>query len=168
MKAPFLLRNALIVAILALNTGCDQLSKSIVRDQIDFSQQINYLSGYLTLTRVENTGAFLSMGGEWAVPVRQAVLVGLPMLVLVLTTVWLLFNSEVPKLTTLGITCIVGGGLGNLYDRFIYGSVTDFVHIDLPLFNTGIFNFADVSITLGTSLIIIEFLRSLWAEKMSA
>ena len=49
----------------------------------------------------------------------------------------------------------IGGGIGNIYDRFLYGSVTDFLFIDLGgVFKTGIFNIADLSVTTGMILII--------------
>jgi signal peptidase II len=56
----------------------------------------------------------------------------------------------------IGISCIIGGGLGNLYDRMVFGSVTDFLHLDFVIFQTGVFNLADLSISLGTLLILIS------------
>ncbi|CAD5293424.1 Lipoprotein signal peptidase (fragment) [Imperialibacter sp. EC-SDR9] len=59
-------------------------------------------------------------------------------------------------MTVLGICFMVGGGVGNIYDRLIYGSVTDFLHIDFVLFQTGIFNMADVSIMTGMFVILFD------------
>lgn len=168
MKATALLRNLLIVLIFALNVGCDQLSKSLVRERIDFAQEYSYVSGYLTLMRVENTGAFLSVGGEWSEPMRKAVLVGLPLVVLAFTAGVVMLRTDISRIATLGICFMVGGGLGNLYDRFMYGSVTDFVHIDLPIFNTGVFNMADVSITTGAVLIGLELAKNLKSTENTA
>jgi signal peptidase II len=47
----------------------------------------------------------------------------------------------------------------NIYDRIQYGSVTDFLHINLGVFQTGIFNMADVSITTGTCMILVDLFR---------
>ena len=52
---------------------------------------------------------------------------------------------------------IIGGGIGNIYDRFVYGSVTDFFHIDFVIFQTGIFNMADVSVMVGMFILLGEF-----------
>ena len=52
--------------------------------------------------------------------------------------------------------CIVGGGLANLYDRFLYGSVTDFLFMDFNITRTGIFNTADLSVTTGLILILLS------------
>jgi signal peptidase II len=55
-----------------------------------------------------------------------------------------------------GIIFIIGGGVGNLYDRIIHGSVTDFMHIDFVIFQTGVFNVADMSIMAGMGLILLD------------
>ena len=57
--------------------------------------------------------------------------------------------------------CIVGGGIVNLIDRFRFGHVTDFFHIDLGgVFKTGIFNVADMSVMLGLGLLIFSSFKS--------
>ena len=56
----------------------------------------------------------------------------------------------------IALSFIVGGGIGNIYDRIVYGSVTDMVFIDLQFAHTGIFNLADVSVMIGTGIILIE------------
>ena len=56
---------------------------------------------------------------------------------------------------------IVGGGIANLIDRFRFGHVTDFFHIDLGgVFKTGIFNVADMSVMLGLGLLIFSSFKS--------
>ena len=56
-----------------------------------------------------------------------------------------------------GMCFAIGGGIGNLFDRIHYGSVTDFLHIKWGMFQTGIFNLADVSIITGMIIILIQF-----------
>ena len=59
-------------------------------------------------------------------------------------------------MSLIGFCCIVGGGIANVFDRFMYGSVTDFLHIDLGgVFRTGIFNIADLSVTTGMIMILL-------------
>ena len=55
-----------------------------------------------------------------------------------------------------GLGFIVGGGIGNMIDRILLGSVTDFLHMDFVLFRTGIFNAADVSIMVGMFLLLFQ------------
>jgi signal peptidase II len=108
------------------------------------------------LTKIENTGAFLSVGQFLPQPIKILLLTILPLIVLGLAFIYLLTKKNLSNLTIMGICSIVGGGVGNIYDRLIYGSVTDFLHIDFVIFQTGIFNMADVSIMTGTFIVLFE------------
>ena len=55
----------------------------------------------------------------------------------------------------MGIT-IIGGGIGNIYDRILYSSVTDFLYLEFGKLHTGIFNMADVSVVIGVLLILVN------------
>lgn len=156
MKAKRLLQTFLIVAVLGSNIGCDQVSKRMVRQRIGYHEEIGLLSNYVTLTRVENKGAFLSLGDSLPDPIRFTLLTILPVLVLGGVLLFVLTKSNLSRATVLGICFIGGGGIGNVYDRFVYGSVTDFLHIDFVIFQTGIFNMADVSIMTGVVIVLVE------------
>jgi signal peptidase II len=62
------------------------------------------------------------------------------------------------KITALGLGFIVGGALGNAYDRFAYGFVADFYHFHVGSFSWYVFNLADVAIVAGVALLIYESL----------
>jgi len=65
-------------------------------------------------------------------------------------------DKEIDKISLIGFCFIIGGGIGNIYDRILYGSVTDFLFIDLGgIFKTGIFNIADLSVTTGMIMILL-------------
>ena len=69
-------------------------------------------------------------------------------------------KSDMNKWVIFAFACVIGGGIGNLIDRIVYGEVTDFFHIDLGgYFKTGIFNMADVSVTMGVIVILFLSLR---------
>jgi signal peptidase II len=144
------------LTILSSNIGCDQISKNIVRQQVDYNEQISLINNFLTLTKIENTGAFLSLGQSLPQPIKILLLTILPLLVLGLAFIYLLTKKNLSNLTIIAICFIVGGGIGNIYDRLIYGSVTDFLHMDFVIFRTGIFNMADVSIMTGTFIILFQ------------
>lgn len=156
MRSKQILRTLLIVTMLSSNIGCDQISKSIVRQRINYNEQIGLMNNYVTLTRIENTGAFLSLGNSLPQPIRVLLLTILPLCVLGLTLIYLLTKRNLSNLTIVGICFVVGGGFGNIYDRIIYGSVTDFLHIDFLIFQTGIFNMADVSIVTGIFILLLN------------
>lgn len=148
-------RILLIFCIVLMNIGCDQASKKIVREKIADNATISVIKDHLTLTRVENSGAFLSLGNELQGAMRNTLLNGLPLLALVLGLAYIMYKKNLSPLVLLGICFIIGGGFGNLYDRLTYGSVTDFMHIRLFGLQTGVFNMADVSIMTGSFLVAL-------------
>lgn len=156
MKVNKFYRAIIILFILALNIGCDQVSKTIVRRDIPDNKVIGYLGNHFTIEKAENTGAFLSLGDTLGGPVHTILLVILPLLAIFGALVYIIINTKLTKYTLLGIILIIGGGVGNLYDRIFNGSVTDFMHIDFIIFQTGVFNVADMSIMAGMFIILIN------------
>ncbi len=149
-------RIVLILTLIILNIGCDQISKKMVRDQVEFRSTTEIIGKKFILTNVENTGAFLGMGSELNPIVKTILLLILPIAVLLFVLRYLLTKNDIDNLTVIGLSFIVGGGIGNMYDRILYGSVTDFFHIDLGgIFKTGIFNMADVSVMVGMGFILL-------------
>lgn len=146
----------LVLLIVALNTGCDQVSKIIVRENINYNEQISIIKNHLILTKVENTGAFLSAGNDLPYALRLILLSILPVIVLGFGLYYLIVKVNLPKIMQIGLCFLIGGGIGNIIDRLLYGSVTDFLHIDFGLFRTGIFNLADLSIMIGIGILIIN------------
>jgi len=149
-------RIVLIFTLIILNIGCDQISKNMVRDQVKFRSTTEIIGEKFILTNVENAGAFLGMGSELNPIIKFILLLFLPVIVLLLVLRYLLIKRDLDNITLIGLCFIVGGGIGNLYDRILYGSVTDFFHIDLGgIFKTGIFNMADVSVMVGMGFILL-------------
>jgi signal peptidase II len=151
-----LVRSLLILLLVGLNIGCDQLSKKVVRQELSYTDNIKVFTDHITLMKVENSGAFLSVGTELPESVKFILLTLLPVLVLGAAMFGLLVKTRMPRLVVVGTSFLIGGGLGNLFDRLRYGSVTDFLHIDFGIFQTGVFNLADVSIMIGISLILLQ------------
>ena len=151
-----IVRSVLIFTILVINIGCDQISKNLVRRSVNSYQEISLIKNYVTLTKVENAGAFLSMGDSLPDTLRFILLTLLPLIVLGFGVGFLFIKNNLPKPVILGFTFVMGGGIGNIYDRLVHGTVTDFLHIDFGIFHTGIFNLADVSILLGVFIVLLD------------
>lgn len=161
MKLKGFSRNLVILFILILNFSCDQISKTIIRKSLAEYEIIPIIDGYFTLTMVENKGAFLSAGSSLPYFIRLILLTLLPIAFLTYGLWLIIQKKDMPQMLVIGWCFVIGGGIGNLYDRIIHGSVTDFFHLDLRLFQTGIFNMADVSIMTGMFIIILgQFLYS--------
>ena len=143
--------------LVVLNIGLDQYTKHIVRTEVVAGSRTEIVGELLQLMNVENSGAFLGMGSD-AQPTVKPFLLILPVVVLSIV-LYYLFNKHLDTLSVIGFCCVAGGGIANLYDRFVYGSVTDFLFMDFGFAQTGIFNVADLSVTTGMILLIIASFR---------
>ena len=150
-------RTILIIALIAFNIAIDQISKFWVRANVEPRSISPIFDDYFTLHNVENKGAFLGMGSDLNPTVKLILLLVLPIVVLSLVVRHILKDKTIDKMSLIGFCCIIGGGFANVYDRIVYGSVTDFWHIDLGgVFRTGIFNLADVSVTTGMIMLLVS------------
>lgn len=156
MNSKGILKTISIALILLINIGCDQISKDLVRKRIGYNETISLIYNHLTLTKVENTGAFLSVGSGLPDLLKFILLSGVPLLALAFGIVYLFTRKHLSMISRLALSFAIGGGIGNIYDRIIYGSVTDFLHLNFGIFQTGIFNMADVSITVGMMLFFVQ------------
>ena len=146
-------RSIFISVLIVFNIAIDQVSKVWVRANV--TSETELIGSYFTLHNVENSGAFLGMGSELNSTIKLIVLLILPIVVLGFVLRYVFRDKSIDKLSLIGFSCILGGGFANIYDRILYGSVTDFFHIDLGgIFRTGIFNMADLSVTTGMIMII--------------
>ena len=161
-------RTAFIIVLIVFNIAIDQISKVIVRAQVIPGSESEILGDYLTLHNVENTGAFLGMGSDFNPTLRLILLLILPISFLGYVLYYIIKNKTLDRLSLIGFCCIIGGGVANVYDRIMYGSVTDFLHIDLGgVFRTGIFNVADMSVMLGMGLLLYSNFKTNKKEKAS-
>lgn len=153
----FRIHRLFLIALLMFSTvGCDQVSKIIARDTLKFSQPISYLKNTIVLEHAENPGAFMSLGSKLSPDIRFFIFTATVALFLFAALYILLKQSQMSKWNTIGLSLLIGGGIGNLIDRALYGTVTDFINLGIGnSLRTGIFNIADVAVVLG--FLIIAF-----------
>lgn len=150
-------RNLFIALLVVFNIVIDQISKVIVRSTLDFKEYVDVIGTYFHLIWVENEGAFLGMGSDMHPTLHLIFLKILPLLVLGYVVYYIVKTKNLDKMSLIAFCCIVGGGISNVFDRFAFGKVTDFLFIDLGgVFKTGIFNIADMSVTTGMVMLIFS------------
>ncbi len=149
-------RTLKIIILIVVNIALDQISKFYVRANVGYQTSRDIIGENFILTNVENSGAFLGMGSDMSPTMKVIFLWILPILVLGYVVYYIFSNKALDRLSLLAFCCIIGGGIANVYDRIKYGSVTDFLHIDLGGgMRTGIFNVADMSVTFGMIMLLI-------------
>ena len=111
------------------------------------------IHGILSWSYVENRGMAFGMasGMVWLLIVLTA-------LVIAAILAYLIRHPDDPAPLRLGLWLVIGGGLGNLYDRIAYGFVVDFIRADFVDFP--VFNGADVFVCAGVALVILAVLMS--------
>jgi signal peptidase II len=124
----------------------DQGTKALATSLIDRGDRVEVLP-FLAFENVRNKGVAFGLGGD-----ISAVLIGVTILLLVGLLVFLSARGHGGWGVWLPAALLLGGALGNLADRVRDGAVTDF--IDLPLWPT--FNLADVAITVGVLLLLLD------------
>ena len=138
----------------------DRVTKIEIRHSLSDFDAIPIIHGWLRIVHTENPGAAFGVLAEGNPVLRSIILIGVSAGVL-LFVVWALWShsaSFATPLTRLGLSLILGGALGNLYDRIVHGTVTDFIEVYHGAWSFPAFNVADSAITVGACLLLIDLL----------
>ncbi len=135
----------------------DQLSKYLTRTYLQLGQSVDIWGSFLRFTHLQNTGAAFSL----SLPnqgYNRIFFIGVSILATALI-IYLLLKATY-KLQVWAFGLVLGGALGNLIDRIIFGGVTDFADFDIPdmfgMQRFPVFNVADSAIFIGMLLLIID------------
>ena len=157
MAAPHVMRKfhfliALLVVLL------DRTSKWIVAKDIPLHDGIQVIPGFFRITHVENRGAAFGLFADSPAQWKIAMLVLFSIVALVVVTALLWRNSHAMTTTGIGLALILGGAVGNLWDRLLNGRVVDFLLFYIGRYQWPAFNVADSAIVCGAGLLAIEIL----------
>src|SRR5437764_14482541 len=120
-------RVLLILLTVVWCVGCDQATKSIAKSHLPKSQMLSFVGDTVRLQYTENKGAFLSLGASLSENWRGMIFTGGVATFLLGVLGYLLVASNLPAVTVLAFSLVLGGGLSNLLDRIFYGGyVVDF------------------------------------------
>ena len=133
----------------ALALGLDQATKAAARAALMKEGRVVVLPGLLALRYAENTGAAFSLLAQ-----SPGLIMALTGCLLLAAAVWMARDKQMSALCAAGLSLIIGGGLGNLIDRAIFGYVTDFIEALFVRF--AIFNAADCAVCLGAALCAVS------------
>lgn len=143
---------ALVVIVL------DRWSKHIVAQRISLYSHIQIIPGFFRLTHTENTGAAFSLFADSPSPQKTALLIAFSGIALVVVSILLWKNHERRTITGIGLSLIMGGAIGNLWDRATSGRVVDFLLFYIQRYQWPVFNLADSAIVVGAGLLVVDML----------
>lgn len=140
----------------ALVIGADQWSKFWLRSNLAAGDTRPIVPGWIHFSHVQNHGAAWSMLSG-----QRLFLVGITMAVIFIVGRLAPEILQRGILASAGLGLILGGAIGNLIDRILFASVTDFIDLDTPitwLRDFPVFNLADSALTVGVVLMLIVFM----------
>src|SRR6266849_958807 len=136
----------------------DRLAKWAVERNISLHESIQIIPGFFRLTHVENRGAAFGLFADSPTQWKIAMLVLFSIVALVVVSALLWRNSHSMPTTGIGLALILGGALGNLWDRLLNGRVVDFLLFYVGQYQWPAFNVADSAIVVGAGLLVVEIL----------
>lgn len=141
---------ALLVVLL------DRWTKRLVAAHIAMYTHIQIIPGFFRLTHTENTGAAFSLFADSPSHWKTAFLIGFSAVAMVVVSILLWKQSRPFTLTGVALSLILGGAVGNLWDRVASGRVVDFLLFYVKQYQWPVFNLADSSIVVGACLLVLE------------
>lgn len=149
-------RLELIIAVVVV--VLDQWTKALVRGRLELHESVDVVAGWLSLTRVHNTGAAFGMLNGVDFPFKTLVLMIVAGTALAGVAWYAASLPEEQKLARLGLAGVLGGAIGNLIDRATAGYVLDFVDAYWGTWHFWAFNIADAAISVGVVFLLLDVL----------
>ena len=159
MKFPFPRRLPWLLLLSALIILADRFTKRWVEARIPLGGAIPLIPRILRITHWTNEGAAFSLFADSTHPqLVHLGLVGFNILAALAVLIFLVRLGNRFSLVTFALACILGGALGNVHDRLLYGSVVDFIEVHIFSYHWPDFNIADSAIVTGACLLLLDSL----------
>jgi signal peptidase II len=139
------------ISIIVGLTAIDQAIKAVVERSLELGEAIPVLP-FFAILRAHNDGVAFSMFGG----VSHTTLIIITSLISLGALIYLIRTHAEEWALRLGLAMIIGGAIGNIIDRAQHAYVIDYLYFHTPVWSFAIFNLADVFITCGAALILIE------------
>ena len=137
----------------------DRLTKRIIESRVSVFDTHTVIPGFFDIVHARNPGAAFSMFADSTSAWRPVFLIGLSLAALALVAIILRNATRLDRPTAIGLSLILGGALGNVFDRITTGAVTDFLDFYIGDLHWPAFNVADSAIVIGSCLLLISMLR---------
>jgi signal peptidase II len=155
-RLPYLLIVAVVVAF-------DAFTKWLVLQNLPIHSAIPVIDGFFQLVHVRNTGAAFGIGANSSSSFVPLLLNGGAIVVFLIVVFYSLRTEITDRLLQTGLHLILGGAIGNLIDRYRFGSVVDFLDVYVTIggreHHWPAFNVADSAICVGMALLFIDMWR---------
>jgi signal peptidase II len=152
------------VAIILALVAFDRVTKIYIRTHVSPWDMLAVIPGFFNIVHTENPGAAFGVFSDSNSPWRSLFLVGVSLVVMAIIGALLWrparFGTPDTLLLRTGLAFVFGGAMGNLWDRVLRGTVTDFLQLFFGSYEFPSFNVADSAITIGAGLLLLDLWRS--------
>lgn len=131
----------------------DQISKSIISTYLKLNDSIEIIKDFFYIRYINNKGA------SWGILENNRFLLIFLSVIAIIIIIRYSYSFKKTKLNTYGFGLLLGGILGNLSDRIMFGYVKDFLDFIIFRYDFPVFNIADISIVVGVMLLIISIIK---------
>ena len=138
----------------------DQLIKIIIMNNMSLHQEIAIIPNFFSLYYITNTGAAFSILGN-----QTLLLIIISAFILILIKEYIKREKDFTNISILSLGMIIGGTLGNLFDRILHKSVIDYLAFDIFTYSFPVFNLADIAITVGAGLLLLSYILENYKKK---
>lgn len=138
------------IIIIVILFVIDQISKLVIMNNFKLNESVNVIKNFFRLTYSRNDGAAFGMFGG-----KTIFIVLVSVLVLGYLLFELFYHKKRNLIVDTSIAMIVGGLIGNLFDRLYFGYVRDFLDFNIFGYNFAIFNLADTFIVVGAFIFLV-------------
>lgn len=143
----------------------DRLTKWIIETQVSFVDTLRVIPGFFDIVHSQNRGVAFGLFNDSTSEWRTSLLVLFSIAAVVVVAVILWGAERLGRLSLVGFALILGGAAGNVFDRIVWGRVTDFLDFYVGDYHWPTFNLADSAIVIGCGLLLLEVL---WPKRQTA
>ena len=135
----------------------DVISKIFISNILILNKSITIIPNFFYLTYTHN------YGGAWSIFDNSTLFITIVSFLIIIGIIYYLFKNKVTKkIEIVGYSLLLGGAIGNLIDRIVYGYVIDFLDFYILGYDYSIFNIADIGIVIGIILLLVSMILEVY------
>ena len=145
--------NKKIIIVFMITLFLDQISKAIVSSVMKLEESVVVIKNFFSITYINNYGA------AWSLFTHKNIFLIILSIISIIIIYRFMYVFKKNKRNTIAFGLLLGGIVGNLIDRWLFGSVKDFLDFTIFKYDYPIFNIADIAVVLGVFLLIIAIFK---------
>ena len=145
--------NRKIIVVFILTLFLDQISKNIVQAFLKIGEELTVIKNFFNITYINNYGA------AWSLLNNKSTLLIIMSIIFAIIIYRFIYLFEQNKRNNIAFGLLLGGIIGNLIDRWLFGYVRDFLDFKIFSYHYPVFNIADIAVVVGALLLIIAIIK---------